>query len=152
MLNPNINYPYPVIRDYAEDYKTTIFKGEMVVNMDPDGYLIRPSFDVPNAEIRDYICEGKLTYAIEVQSPATWYRRLFVIKDNKTVRLEPVFLHERVELTPCIVATEDIPGFTNADFEEEYRALTFDVSEGDVIAIGEKRIFDALSVGFELRS
>ena len=23
MLNANINYPYPVIREYAEDYQTT---------------------------------------------------------------------------------------------------------------------------------
>lgn len=29
MLNVNINYPYPVIREYTEDYQTTDFIGDL---------------------------------------------------------------------------------------------------------------------------
>lgn len=144
MLNANINYPYPVIREYVEDYKTTTFKGEMVVNLQPDGYLIRPNFEISNTQISEYICSEKLTYAIEVQSPATWYRKLFVVKDNQPIRLEPTVLHERVELIPCIIAKEGVSGFSNDDFEEEYQGMEFEISAGDVVAIGEKRTFDAL--------
>ena len=144
MLNPNINYPYPVIRAYVEDYRHTVFKGEMTVNLQPDGYLVRTNFEVQNKGITDLISEGKLTYAIEVQSPATWYRRLFQIKENNPIRLDPAFLHERVELTPCIVATSQVPGFTNEDFEDEYQGISYDINAGDVVAIGEIRSFDAL--------
>lgn len=144
MLNPNINYPYPVIRDHAQDYHTTVFKGTMAVNLQPDCYLIRPNFEIANDGIDELISTGKLTYAIEVQSPATWYRKLFLVRDNKPIRLDPAFLHERVELTPCIVATTAIAGFTNSDFEEEYAEMLFDINAGDVIAIGEIRSFDAL--------
>ena len=83
-------------------------------------------------------------YAVEIQSPATWYRKLFPVKGNTPIRLEPASVHERVELTPCIIATTQIPGFTNDDFEEEYKGMTFDLNAGDVIAIGEIRTFDAL--------
>lgn len=144
MLNPNINYPYPVIRVHTEDYRTTVFKGELAVNLQPDGYLLRPNFEIHNTSIADLISEGKLTYAVEIQSPATWYRKLFPVKENKPIRLNPTFLHERVELTPCIVATTQISGFTNADFEDEYQGMSFDINAGDVIAIGEIRSFDAL--------
>ena len=48
MLNPNINYPYPVIRDHLEDYRSTIFKGELTVNLQPDCYLVRPDFEIDN--------------------------------------------------------------------------------------------------------
>lgn len=144
MLNANINYPYPVIREYVEDYKTTTFKGAFVVNLQPDGYLVLPNFEIQNADIADFIAEGKMTYALEVQSPATWFRKLFLVNDNKPIRLEPAFLHERVELTPCIVAVASISGFTNQDFEEEYRGMSFEINAGDIIAIGEKRSFDAL--------
>ncbi len=144
MLNANINYPYPVIREYLEDYNTTVFKGTLMVNLQPEGYLVRPSFEIKNTGINALIAEGKLTYALEVQSPATWYRKLFLINDNKPVPLDPVFLHERVELTPCIVATMPILGFTNEDFEIEYSGMSFDINAGDIIAIGEKRSFDAL--------
>lgn len=144
MLNPNINYPYPLIRAYVEDYCTTVFKGDMTVNLQHDGYLVRPNFEINNPDIAEMISDGRLTYAIEVQSPATWYRKLFPVVDNKTFRLESGILHERVELTPCIIATSTINGFVNADFEEEYRGMSFDINAGDVIAIGESRSFDAL--------
>ena len=31
MLNVNINYPYPVIREYTQDYQSTDFIGELIV-------------------------------------------------------------------------------------------------------------------------
>ena len=77
MLNPNINYPYPVIRASEEDYHSTTFKGDLVVNLQPDSYLVHPAFEINNAGIAALIEEGKLMYAVEIQSPATWYRKLF---------------------------------------------------------------------------
>lgn len=144
MLNPNINYPYPVIRAREEDYRTTVFIGELCVNLQPDCYLIRPAFAINNAGITELIEAGKLTYAIEIQSPATWYRKLHPIKDNNFFRLDPALVHERVEITPCIIATTEIIAFTNDDFEEEYQGMSFDINAGDVIAIGETRSFEAL--------
>lgn len=144
MLNPNINYPYPVIRAHEEDYRTTVFKGELTVNLQPDFYLVRPAFEINNTGIAELIEVGKLTYAIEIQAPATWYRKLILVKDNKSIRLDPAFIHERVELTPCIIATRQIVAFTNDDFEEEYRGMSFGINVGDVIAIGEAKSFDAL--------
>ena len=144
MLNPNISYPYPVIRVSEEDYQSTIFKGNLKVELQPDSYIVRPDFEINNAGITTLIEEGKLTYAVEIQSPATWFRKLFPVKGNTPIRLEPDFVHERVELTPCIIATTQIPGFTNDDFEKEYKGMTFNLNAGDVIAIGEIRTFDAL--------
>lgn len=144
MLNADMNYPYPVIRAYPEDYKDTIFKGTLAVNVNQDCYLVKPDFEIQNDEITALIAEGKMTYAIEVQSPATWFRKLFVVHDNESISLDPICLHEYVELIPCIVATVPIPSFSNKDFSEEYQGINFNIKAGDVIAIGEKRSFDAL--------
>lgn len=144
MLNVNINYPYPLLREYVEDYKRTIFTGELSVRLEPDGYVIHPSFDVENDEIRSLIKAGLLMYAIEVQCVSTWFRKLYRIIDNNIVRLNPQEIHERVELTPCIIATKNFKGFKNVDFEEEYQGMSFDINAGDIIGIGQKRTFDAL--------
>lgn len=144
MLNANFNYPYPVIRDHIEDYKTTVFTGALTVNLKPDGYLIRPAFEMGNPGIAELISKGSLTYAIEVQSPATWFRRLFPVEANKSIRIDPGLVHERVDLVPCIIATAQILGFANDDFEDEYKGILFDIKPGDIIAIGEARSFDAL--------
>ena len=144
MLNVNINYPYPVIREYVEDYKNTFFIGELAVRLEPEGYSIHPSFDIENDEIRALIKEGVLTYAIEVQCVSTWFRKLYRITDNKVIRLNPQEIHEKVELTPCIIAVKKIQGFSNIDFEDEYLSMLFEINVGDIIGIGQKRTFDAL--------
>ena len=67
MLNVNINYPYPIIRDYLEDYNSTIFEGKLTVSLEKDGYYVKPKFEINNDEINKLIETGFLSYAIEVQ-------------------------------------------------------------------------------------
>lgn len=143
MLNVNINYPYPVIRPYVEDYNDTIFVGKLTVTPENDGYYICPQFSIANAEIQSMINEGKLTYAIEVECASTWFRRLIKITNNVAQKLDPTFIHETVELTPCIIANERITDFTNSDFAEEYCSIKYTINTGEIIGIGQKRTFDA---------
>ncbi len=63
MLNVNINYPYPVIREYTDDYQGTNFIGELKVILEPDGYAVHTNFEINNKEIQlllskkySYIC------------------------------------------------------------------------------------------------
>lgn len=143
MLNININYPYPLIREEADDYQTTVFSGNFSVNLMPDSYIIHPAFEVNNSEIQSLISAGTLTYAIEVLCTETWYRRLFKIQGNNSVKLDTKAIHGRVELIPCIIAAKHISDFSVSDFAEEYQGLSFEVNPGDVIGIGGKRVFDA---------
>lgn len=144
MLNVNINYPYPVIREYIEDYKNTIFTGKLTVQLESEGYVIHPSFDIENNEIRELIEKNFLTYAVEVQCVSTWFRRLYRVDNNQEIHLNSMEIHERVEITPCIIANRDIPEFVNDDFEEEYQGMSFEINIGDIIGIGSRRTFDAL--------
>lgn len=143
MLNDRVNYPYPIVRSFLEDYKTTVFTGALSVNLEPEYYLVRPAFQINNSQLEEYLANGMLSYAVEVLSPATWYRKLQLVKDNTPFRIEPTQVHLRVELIPCIVATTLISEFQNEDFEDEYLGRTYVVKPGDVVAIGEARSFDA---------
>lgn len=143
MLNVSINYPYPIIRPYTEDYNATIFTGELAVAPENDGYYIYPKFSVENADIKSLIDEGKLTYAIEVECVSTWFRKLIRVINNGRQKLEPTYIHETVELTPCIIAMERITDFTSADFAEEYSSIKYTINAGEVVGIGQKRTFDA---------
>ncbi len=144
MLNVNMNYPYPLIRDYEEDYKETIFQGDLEVFPDNAGYVIVPNFNINNPEIHDLLDKGVFTYALQIQCVSTWFRKLFPIVNNKKLILDSHQLHERVEIIPCIISKQNVNGFTNDDFAEEYQGLSFELHVGDVIGIGTKRTFDAL--------
>ena len=143
MLNVSINYPYPVIRPYSEDYIDTVFEGELTVTPENDGYYIHPKFSIANTEIQSMIDEGKLTYAIEIKCVSTWFRRLVRITNNVAQKIDPTMIHENVELTPCIIAMEKITDFSNADFVEEYRSIKYTINPGEIVGIGQKRTFDA---------
>ena len=144
MLNVNVNYPYPIVREDPDDYRNTIFIGELEVHLKADGYLVNTNFTIDNKELEDMIKNNQCTYALEVQCVSTWYRKLYEISQNEEIKLDSGMIHERVELTPCIVAKKEITGFTNIDFAQEYQGISYDLNVGDVIAIGQKRSFDAL--------
>lgn len=144
MMNTKINYPYPVIRSYKEDYKNTIFKGSLSVGWQPDGYLISLNFSVNNDGINKLISLGILTYAVEVICTSTWYRKLYIISDDNDIYIDSKLVHELVEVIPCIVAKQKITDFKNDDFEEEYQGIIYEINAGDIIGIGERRTFDAL--------
>lgn len=137
-------YPYPVIREYTDDYQSTEFIGELKVLLEPDGYAVHTNFEINNKGIQILLSKRILTYALEVQCVSTWFRKLYTIHENRVIRLDPQMIHERVELIPCIVAATSIEGFTNEDFAEEYQDMKFDLNAGDIIGIGQKRTFDAL--------
>ncbi len=144
MLNTNINYPYPVIREYAEDYQNTVFEGTLAVRLGTDGYSVHTAFEIDNKEIEELLSEGVLTYALEVQCVSTWFRKLYPIENNSVIKLNSTEVHERVELVPCIVAVKNCDSFTNQDFAEEYSGMSFEIKTGDVLGIGQRRVFDAL--------
>ncbi len=144
MLNAKINYPYPIIRDYLEDYGSTIFEGKLTVSLEKDGYYVKPKFEINNDEINELIETGYLTYAIEVQCVSTWFRKFYKIQKDEPIWLDPCLIHERVELMPCLVVTKAIESFKINDFVEEYQDINIQLKSGDIVAIGAKRVFDAL--------
>lgn len=144
MLNININYPYPIVREYEEDYQNTIFEGKVAVYSEADGFSVHPAFDINNEGIKELIQKEILTYALEVQCASTWFRRLYPIKDNTIIKIDAQTIHERVELIPCIIASKSLKEFSDSDFAEEYKGMTFNIKSGDVLGIGRKRVFDAL--------
>lgn len=60
MLNININYPYPVIREYTDDYQSTEFIGELKVLLEPDGYAVHTNFEINNKGIQFCLAKGFL--------------------------------------------------------------------------------------------
>lgn len=62
MLNININYPYPVIREYTDDYQSTEFIGELKVLLEPDGYAVHTNFEINNKGIQILLSKRILTY------------------------------------------------------------------------------------------
>ena len=145
MLNSSINYPYPLLRTTPGDYNQSIFNGEINVKSLPDGYEVTVSFHLENQEMKGLLSEKKASFALEIQCVSTWYRHLELsTSDILVFNIPSTLIHERVDLCPCIVATNSIEDYHSADFAEEYQGLSFSINSGEVLAIGDRKKFDAI--------
>ena len=137
MLNSNMNYPYPLLRNTAEDYSSTIFTSTLDVLREDQGFRIVPHFSVNNEQICELIQRGLLTYAVQIQCRSTYYRAVEYIRDNNDFFIYGGLVHELVELCPCIIATQDIDGYTNDDFVPAFKISSIRLYKNDVVGIGE---------------
>ena len=145
MLNSSMNYPYPILRANPVDYKSSIFSVDIKKDTQKNGYNLKVAYEVNNYLIKELIDKHILAYAIELQCISTWYRDLKISdSDIQDIFIPSDMVHERVDLCPCIIATEKIEKFTNDDFTEDYDGIPYEINKGEVVAIGERQKFDAI--------
>ena len=147
MLNSSMSYPYPVIRPVCEDYKTTTFNAKIHKENREDGFELKVEYCLDNGTIQALIDNEQVTFAVQIQCTATWYRKLYTSNKNEQVLFIPSKdVHERVEICPCIIAKKTITNedFSNDDFEDEFKDITYNIKVGEVIGIGDRYRFNAI--------
>ena len=109
MLNSMMNYPYPILRNQAIDYKTGIFKVDIKKTNRSKGFDLSIDYDVTNRRIKEMLDQRILAYALQIQCVSTWYRKLEISENaGQNVFIPTSMVHERVDLCPCIIALKDI--------------------------------------------
>lgn len=145
MLNSSMNYPYPIIRSSAVDYRQSTFDAEIKKEITKDGFKLSIDYKINNPSIEAMINSNVLAYAIQIQCVSTWYRDIVLSSScHQEIFIPSEKVHERVDLCPCIIAIDKINNFVNEDFTEEFDGISYDINKGEVIAIGERQKFDAL--------
>ena len=140
-----MNYPYPILRANPVDYKSSIFIVDIKKDTQKNGYNLKIAYEVNNNQIKELIDKHILAYAIQLQCISTWYRDLIISdSDIQDIFIPSDMVHERVDLCPCIIATEKIENFTIDDFTEDYDGIPYEINKGEVVAIGERQKFDAI--------
>ena len=136
MLNSNINYPYPLLREMPEDFGKSTFDGSLEVLREDQGFRVVPHFSVNNDEINNLINTGIFSFAIQIQCRSTYYRTVEYIKDNTPFFIYGGTVHELVELCPCIIAIQDLEEYTNDDFVQSFKVAPVKIFKNDVVGIG----------------
>lgn len=146
MLKNNLNYPYPMLKVDSRDYKESVIKESINMEIDKttSDYVLTVNIDINNFEINNLILKGICEKGIIIKSNTVWFKKFFPIRENSTIRLKPYEVYGRVELLPCVVAKEKIDPFYSSDFSDEFMGVDVIVNSGEIIAIGEEQSFDAL--------
>ncbi|MGN0837866.1 MAG: hypothetical protein ACI4NN_02105 [Pyramidobacter sp.] len=131
-------YPYPVLSPFSNDYQSGIFDA----SIEPvfDGYNIRIDFaaTLSCSSLVEMIKTGKAKYVYHLECAQTGFRTI-----HQTDRISDSYMllskqvNGKLQVSPFIVAVEDIKGYTSKDFHDDYNGFTFDIEAGCVMAVGK---------------
>ena len=142
----NRAFPYPILDttdEYRQDFSDGDFHAvvEETVVEGEEQISVQVTYACSVSEIVELIESGKATYALLVICPSTLIRRAFVSESaTQQINLNINDFFGEVELTPQIVVTGEVQGFSSEDLHEEFRDSGFDLYPGDVLAVGDSEI------------
>lgn len=133
-------YPHPVLSLFSDDLVECGFQTSFKNSAIKNSYIIDVTCITSNKELAKLILEKKACYAFHFECPATRFRKVFKIHEEKhSFQINADLLKGRVQVCAFIVAMQDILNYSNSNFNQEYGNITFKVSKGDVLAVAEER-------------
>lgn len=131
-------YPHPVLWNKNDDYVNSIFDCSVDTSRDIKKLVVKLGFSLENEELRKMIESEKAEYLMHIECPSTSYRTLVKSGyETSEVSIADENLMGKVSLCPFIVAKEDLDGYTNKNFNEDYDGAKFDIQRGSILAIGD---------------
>ena len=149
----NEAFPYPILTSGNEidaDYEDSAFQctlsGFTQVEENNKKFIkVSCTFLCSEENIKKHIDNNKAKYSIHVKSKSTGFNNIFVKKDNVDHFLLPLNkLYKQIQITPLIIAVDEINKFTSDNFNDEYLIdndkkiySKFDINYGDILAFDE---------------
>ena len=138
-MRQRINYyPIPVLVRGGDNYKQSSFDTEIDLVRDMHKVKIHLKTSLQNPELEALLNDGSIVVGCHVECSQSCYRRLFTtgnLEDDFYV--DEAQLNGKVEIATFLTVARDIPGYTNADFSEDYAGLSFDLHQGMRLGTGQ---------------
>lgn len=150
-------FPYPVLTEdggSAADFVDSAFEAAIESSIEGDKnqiWILSYKFNLSNEAIHTLIEMHNATYALEIKCSDTLFRKVFRMRQEGRLEIPSDEIFGKVEITPMIVITHKINGFSSDDLNEEFGNNTFSLEPGDVVAINSTLVqyFDFNPLKFE---
>ena len=138
MENRYRSYPYPVLTFYGDDYVDSAFATD--ISMHSNGYdlVFEINTTIQNKELAQLVANGKAVIIYVFECSQTGYRECKESDKTKSVfSIKELLLNGVLTVFPFIVARENIKGYSNSHFNEDYEGASFDIEKGKFLAVGQ---------------
>ena len=138
-------YPYPVLAPtFNNDYVDSDFNIEIISQLTPNEVVLNFVPILSNKGLKKLINEGKANFIVHIECALTSYREIIKIsEEGLTYKIPADKIEGVVYLCPFIIATQDINGYVNEKFNEDYSNTAFDIEKGNILAVGQEASFFA---------
>lgn len=130
-------YPYPVLAEYSDDYKSGSY--EVNIDLTKEGYNIKVHFlaTLTSNSLKQLIKKGRAKYVYHMECAQTGFRKVHITdKIDDSYLLSNKEVSGKLQICPFIVAVKDLLDYSSDEFHEDYNGETFDVEAGCVMAVG----------------
>lgn len=132
-------YPYPVLANFNDDYKNSKFNIISTLQFFPNEVVLQFKPVLENQGIQKLINDGKAIFVAHIESALTSYRKIVKMQgEGAEFRIPAESIEGLISICPFIIATQDINGYVNEDFNPDYEGATFDLEKGNILAIGQE--------------
>lgn len=137
-------YPYPVLWNKNDDYKIpSEFSAEIKTEENFKNTKLKIKFFLKDKEIEKLIRENKAEYVVHIEGTRTYFRDFISTRETEiTYDLKDRDILGKLEINFFILAKQDIRGYRNDNFNEDYSSEAFNLKKGNIIAIADGYRFD----------
>ncbi len=134
----NVSLPYPVLGVHDDVYP--LLEDNCVQMEKPiktsTSYRFGISLTQKNKDITYLIKIGMAEYACEITCKNTFLRRCWHSTEPRfDISIDRKEVSGHIDFQCFIAAKVDIDEYSNTDFNEDYHGFTFDLEEGDILAV-----------------
>ena len=142
-MNVNsVSLPYPVLG--ILDNVTPLPKTDISFKSDENSYIFEFDFEIFNPDIQALIEKGNAAYVCEVNCVSTFLRFCINSKEpHIRIVLKRNEVLNEISFFCSVTVKEEIVGYTNAGFHEDYSGYSFDLGPGDLLAYLGEYSYDA---------
>ena len=120
-------YPYPVLWNKNDDYKIpSEFSAEIKTEENFKNTKLKIKFFLKDKEIEKLIRENKAEYVVHIEGTRTYFRDFISTRETEiTYDLKDRDILGKLEINFFILAKQDIKGYRNDNFNEDYSSEAF---------------------------
>lgn len=138
------HFPHPVLADFLNDFAFGSFSSQINVSTSDNIYNVESNFQLEDDDIKKYISNKQAEFAVHIECPFTYYRRIFTSQNNYlNFNIPARLLEGRVELSSFITAADGIDNYKSSNFKDIFKKFSFEIDKGDILAVGDQINFEA---------
>ncbi len=151
----NLLLPHPVLGrgdDVAGVFKIAEDGFNIYQNEGEELTRLAINFILTNETLEELISKGEASFNIEIECPATFYRKSFLFTKNQfEIEIEKNNLRGKVYISFYITSNIKIPDYKIIGANFDYADASFEINEGDVIGYAGTTSFNAEILWEDLR-
>ena len=131
-------WPWPVLRDGSTDYERCEFQVEIEADLREGSteVALTADFDLSDPALLSEIEAGRARYALLIVCTTTHFRtQVYGLVSQIKWTAKDGLLADRVEVTPFVVATEEMSEFASRNWNADYNGRKYSLLPGSVLAV-----------------